>query len=63
MDDQAHATPAPLQFLTGQAEGLCDPATGVCAVPSATAPSTSPGESAGAAAHPEGATAGLPTGG
>ncbi|MEO3753166.1 hypothetical protein [Streptomyces sp. B6B3] len=63
MDDQAHATPVPLQFLTSQAEGLCDPATGVCAVPGAPTPGTSPTESAGAAAHPDGATAGLPTDG
>ncbi|GAA2349158.1 hypothetical protein GCM10010376_83960 [Streptomyces violaceusniger] len=60
MDDQAPGTPAPLRFLDGEAEGLCDPATGVCAVPGAPAPSTAPSDNT---APSGGETADTPIGG
>ncbi|MFG2950861.1 hypothetical protein [Streptomyces adustus] len=59
MADPAPATPELVTFLDGEAEGLCDPATGVCTVPTTPATGTAPGENAGAAAPSDGETAGL----
>ncbi|MFJ9678846.1 hypothetical protein ACIRP2_12400 [Streptomyces sp. NPDC101194] len=63
MADPAPATPVLVAFLDGEAEGLCDPATGVCAVPTTPATDAAPGENPGTAAPSDGETAGLPASG
>ncbi|GAX58799.1 hypothetical protein [Streptomyces olivochromogenes] len=62
MADPAPGTPEPLQFLDGEADGLCDPSTGVCTVPGAPAPGTDPSGSTGPTARSDGDTAGTLTG-
>ncbi|MDR3081685.1 MAG: hypothetical protein LBV60_12295 [Streptomyces sp.] len=59
MADPAPATPLLEAFLDGEAEGLCDPATGVCAVPTTPATDAAP-DGNPAAALADGGTVGLP---
>ncbi|MFD8385859.1 hypothetical protein ACFV2X_46360 [Streptomyces sp. NPDC059679] len=63
MADPTPVAPALVTFLHGEAEGLCDPATGFCVVPTTPASGTAPGESASAAAPSDGEMAGLPNSG
>ncbi|MGW1617986.1 hypothetical protein [Streptomyces sp. NPDC002172] len=62
MDDPGPRTPGPLRFLDGDADGLCDPATGVFAVPVAPSPGTAPTGSTGPTARSDGETANTATG-
>ncbi|MEU6611902.1 hypothetical protein ABZ922_44055 [Streptomyces shenzhenensis] len=63
MADPAPGTPGPLQFLGGEADGLCDPSAGVCTVPGAPTPGTDPGDSTGSTARSNCETVGTLIGG
>ncbi|MFJ9587993.1 hypothetical protein [Streptomyces acidicola] len=47
MAETTPETPRPLQIIEGEADGYCDPVTGVCAVPGVAQPEQTRPDSAG----------------